>query len=156
MGFNKKQVTEYVAAAEVKATGEKETLKKRIQILEDEIKELNLKVAESKEKEKSVIEGLFRVEKLETECKEKVEKRSALEIERLELFKKNWTDYAVKTCRNDYRDVLNVLDGYLADYTENVKKVFNEGLNLTPSPDVVDEDAARLAALCRKLGILEE
>ncbi|MBQ7653379.1 MAG: DivIVA domain-containing protein [Clostridia bacterium] len=156
VGFSRKQVTEYITAQELKSQGEKDTLKKRIKILEEEIKDLTAKINESKAKEKSVIDGLIRVEKLEQECKEKAEKRSALEIERLELFKKNWTEYAVKTCRNDYREVLNALDGYLADYTANVKKQFREGLNLTPAPDVVDEDALRLASLCRKLGILDE
>ena len=158
-GYDKKKVNEYIAAQEIKTQAEKDTLKRRIELLQEEIKELNEKLENSRLKEQSVLQSLIRVEKMEEESKERIEKRSQLEKERLEAFKQRWTDLVVSTCRNDHSDMMDLIDGYLAEYTSNVKKTFEEGLNLKKSESPTqqeDEDSLKLADLCRKLGILDD
>jgi len=157
-GYNKKQVNEFIASKDLKSQSEVDTLKRRINILEEEIRELTVKLKESESKESMISKGLLSIEELKENAVKEIEKRSALEKERLEIFKNKWTDYAVAAARSDYGGVLDALDGYLREYTINVRKTIDKGLNLNEKPIVYqeDEDAKKLAELCKKLGILED
>ena len=158
-GYNVKEVNAFMQAAEVKTDAEKETLKKRIQLLEEEIRELNARLTIADNKERQLVDGLYRIQQMEDEAKEKIEKRNELEKERLENFRRKWTDHAVQCCKEEYGGALEVLDGYLAEYTKRVKETLSLGLDLMaeePPEPPLDQDKQKLEELCRKLGILEE
>ena len=158
-GYNAGQVNEFLSALDIKNQSEKDTLKRKIGILEEEIRELNAKLEAAKDKENGIVKALLMIESMKDSAEKEIAKRSALEKERLEIFKKKWTDYAVSSCRRDYGGVLEVLDGYLSEYTEKVKNTINKGLDLVSEDTVLsreDEDSLKLTELCRKLGILED
>lgn len=158
-GYDAAQVNELITSLDIKHRSETDTLKRKISILEEEIRELNAKLEAAKEKENGIVKSLLRIENMKESAESEIAKRSALEKERLEIFKKKWTDYAVASCRRDYGGVLEVLDGYLAEYTKNVKDTINKGLDLVSEEPILtkeDEDSLKLTELCRKLGILEE
>lgn len=138
----------------------------RINELKGEIKTLNLEKAELKARESSVSKALSEAMKRASEIERLAESRYAIELGRLKLFRKRFTDFI-----KNFIDK-NSLDSAIIEFNQKVSEIENElssvmeqEFNLEKSFESVDQtevfdlqDAITpketLEEICRELGLI--
>lgn len=138
----------------------------RINELKGEIRSLNLEKAELKARESSVSKALSEAMKRSSEIERLAESRYAIELSRLKLFRKRFTDFI------KYFIDKNSLDSAIIEFNQKVSEIENElssimeqEFNLEKSFESVDkvdgfdlQDALSpketLEEICRELGLI--
>ena len=138
----------------------------RINELKGEIKTLNLEKAELKARESSVSKALSEAMKRASEIERLAESRYAIELGRLKLFRKRFTDFI-----KNFIDK-NSLDSAIIEFNQKVSEIENElssvmeqEFNLEKSFESVDIDEEfdlqeaitpkeTLEEICRELGLI--
>lgn len=160
-GYNKKQVNEFISESELKYQSNESTYKEKINILEEELKELKREVSNYKNQESNLSKGLIKISELENKLIEDNSKLREAELERIEIFKAKWEEYANRVIGASGENVIECFNSMIIDFNKSVENCIEDNLKLDKTKvylntDYQTNDAQKLANLCRKLGILDE
>lgn len=158
-GYDKKQVNEYLCALELKTKSNENTLKEKIGLLEEELLSYKREIAKYKNKEESLSAAMVKMIDFEKTVKDNAEKEKDIEIERAELFKKKWEEYAYDLLGVNPKEGVDRMDDLICEYKRSVGNCIETNLKLKKEEPVICKeptDAEKLSGLCKKLGILED
>lgn len=155
-GYDTKQVNEYIIEMDLKNKSAQDTLREKINLLEEEILVHKRELAIFHEKEQSLTKGLLKVTELETEVRAELESEKEFEIERVELFRAKWEEYATDVLTTFDGNVPQKLNEMIFDFKQTVFEKIENALKLPKTREYSTPEAEKLASMCRKLGILEE
>lgn len=154
-GYNKREVREYISALELKANSREETLKERINLLEEECISLKGELSRLREKEGLLSDGLIKALEFERSVKKDIEVMREAEVSRIEIFKAKWEEYAMELLHRDGQEIIERMDELKKAFISGVEERLENDLKLKTDTKVLSDDAEKLSELCKKLGILE-
>lgn len=157
-GYDKSEVERYLQGLELKRSALDDTYQERINTLNEEIRVLQEQVQGYKEEKSLLSSGLLKLAKLEEDSKRRIKEREELERERLELFGERWKSYARGVIHDEGREVTELINNYLRDYTIRIKEGL-KGIGINKGKEEKEmktADEKKLRDLCISLGILEE
>lgn len=155
-GYDIKQVNDFIQELELKTKSQEETLKEKINLLEEEILSQRRELSSLQDKEQAISKGLLKITELETTVKSELENEKQLEIERIELFRTKWEEYAFDVISMYDVNVPVKLKEMVFEFKQSVNETIEEGLSLPKSRAYSSPEAEKLANMCKKLGILED
>lgn len=155
-GYDIKQVNEYILEQELKSKSNEDTLKEKINLLEEEILSQKRELATLHDREQSISKGLLKITELETAVKAELDCEKEIEIERVELFQTKWEEYAFDVISMYDANVPIKLKEMVFEFKRSVTETIEEALSLPKSRAYSSPEAEKLASMCRKLGILED
>lgn len=154
-GYNKKEVREYITTLELKSNSREDTLKERINLLEEENVSLKGELVRLREKESLLSDGLIRALEFERSVKRDVEIMREAEISRIEIFKAKWEEYALELLHTDGKEIIEKMNELKKAFISGIEERLESDLKLKTDTKVLSDDAEKLSELCKKLGILE-
>lgn len=155
-GYNKKQVNEYISSMELRASSNESTLKEKNNVLEEEILNLKRELRDYKNKEESFSKGVVKLLEMENNMQQEIENRKQMEIERINIFRAKWEEYALSLIGQYNGELLAKMDNLVADFNQSVTDAIESNLKLKNDKPFSSPDAEKLSNLCKKLGILED
>lgn len=155
-GYDIKQVNEFLLEKDLKAKSNEDTLKEKINLLEEEILLHKREIASFRDQEQALSKALLKVTELESMVKDEIESEKELEIERVELFRAKWEEYAIDVISSFDANVPVKLKEMIFEFKQSVTEKIEEALYLPKSRTYSSPEAEKLASMCRKLGILED
>ncbi len=155
-GYDIKQVNDYILEKNLKAKSNEDTLKEKINLLEEEILVYKREIAVYHEKEQALTKSLLKVTELEETVKEELESEKDMEIERVEVFRQKWEEYATEVLTTFDSNVPQKLNEMIYDFKRTSLDKIEESLKLPKTRQYSTPEAEKFAAMCKKLGILEE
>lgn len=155
-GYNKKQVNEYISSLELKASSNESTLKEKNNVLEEEILNLKRELREYKNKEESFSKGVVKLLELENNMQQEIETRKQMEIERINIFRAKWEEYALSLIGQYNSELISKMDNLINDFNQSVSDTIETNLKLKNDKPFTSPEAEKLSSLCKKLGILED
>lgn len=155
-GYDIKQVNEYILEKDLKSKSSEDTLREKINLLEEEILVYKRELSAFRDKEQALSKGLLKVTELETMVKAEIDSEKEIELERIELFRTKWEEYAIDVITKFDANVPQKLNEMIFEFKQVVFDKIEESLSLTKTRTYSSPEAEKLASMCRKLGILED
>lgn len=182
-GYNKNEVNQYISKTVSHLESKIEDQNERINQLKEEIDYLYGKNDEYRKNEDKVSSAMITIMDLKRNAEQEIYERNELELERLKLFREKWIAYALEVQKTECNDIINTLNKYMDNFTQEFKYNLKNDLNIRPAPrkmsdaeceyyneqkrvssfegeqaelDINEEESKKLMKMCKNLGLLED
>lgn len=130
-GYDKNAVDEYINRLNAQYVGTQNTLKKKIELLEEDKAALSKETAAYKKKEQALADALLQAQDMVSQAKEHAKLLADAEKNRLETFCARWTTYAGQAMDDENPALCETLRSMQTEYAAKVAKALGQNLFCT-------------------------